>query len=66
VKGDGPNELARAAQHFDPRVRDFAEKLGAGWRMTGSGSAFFRETAIDDTPDIKVWTTVAHAVGPWS
>ena len=66
VKGDQPNELARAAQHFDNRVREFAEKLGNGWRMTGSGSAFFRETETDDAPDIKVWTTVAHAVGPWS
>lgn len=66
VKGDGPNELARAAQHVDGRVKDFAATLGDGWRMTGSGSAFFRPIAPDDAPNIKKWSAVAHAVGPWS
>ena len=66
VGGDGVNQLARAAHHADPRVGDFARTLGDQWRMTGSGSAFFKETAGDDAPDMKVWTTVAHAVGPWS
>ena len=66
VKGEGPNELARAAQHVEPGVKEFAKTLGPEWRMTGSGSAFFRETAGGEAPRIKVWTTVAHAVGPWS
>lgn len=66
VKGEGQNELERAAQHANPAVKDFAARLGDAWRMTGSGSAFFKEIAIDDAPHMKVWSTVAHAVGPWS
>ena len=69
VGGDGPNELARAAQHKDARVKDFAASLGDGWQMTGSGSAFFRKLAIDEARDlthIKAWSALAHAVGPWS
>jgi 4-diphosphocytidyl-2-C-methyl-D-erythritol kinase len=66
VQGDGPNELARAAQHVEPRIQEFAQALGDEWRMTGSGSAFFKETADHDAPHLEVWTTVAHAVGPWS
>ena len=65
VGGDGPNDLRRAAEHSDARVKDFAAKLGDGWHMTGSGSAFFREEA-GNPPTIKGWSTVAHAVGPWS
>ena len=71
VKREGPNQLARAAQRVDQRVEEFAARLGDGWQMTGSGSAFFKPVATDDAPDIpdiphiKVWTTVAHAVGPW-
>ena len=64
VKGDGPNELRRAAEHVDARVKDFARQLGSDWQMTGSGSAFFK--AGDDAPDVKAWTAIAHAVGPWS
>lgn len=64
VKGDGPNELRRAAEHVDARVKDFARRLGSGWQMTGSGSAFFK--AGDHSPNVKAWTATAHAVGPWS
>ena len=66
VGGDGPNELARAAQHVDPGVKDFAATLGDAWQMTGSGSAFFTKIATHETPPINVWSAVAHAVGPWS
>ena len=66
VKGEGPNELARAAQHVSRHVKDFAATLGDRWQMTGSGSAFFQEAGRDEAPQIKVWSAVAHAVGPWS
>src|SRR5204863_274319 len=35
----GPNQLRGAAGRVDERVDRFAEHLGEGWRMTGSGSA---------------------------
>lgn len=66
VKGDGPNELRCAAEHVAPQIELFRKSLGDGWQMTGSGSAFFRPITTDDEPRIKVWTKVAHAVGPWS
>jgi len=43
VKSEGPNQLTAAAAHVEPRLRDFAARLGEGWQMTGSGSAFFPE-----------------------
>ncbi|MDQ6876564.1 MAG: 4-(cytidine 5'-diphospho)-2-C-methyl-D-erythritol kinase [Candidatus Dormibacteraeota bacterium] len=71
VMGDGPNQLARAAAHVDPRVQDFATRLGDGWQMTGSGSAFFlrcpdERSAHEATAGLDCWTTVTHAVGPWA
>jgi 4-diphosphocytidyl-2-C-methyl-D-erythritol kinase len=71
VKGDGPNHLRRAAEHVDPRVKDFAMQLGDGWRMTGSGSAFFKthDTENDATKTaarIDCWTAVTNGTGPWS
>src|SRR5215471_8364440 len=42
VGGEGKNQLTRAALSVEPRVAEFASVLGAGWRMTGSGSAFFK------------------------
>lgn len=71
VKGDGPNELRRAAESVDPRVKQFAERLGAGWQMTGSGSAFFRrcETEAESqraVASLDCWTAVTRAVGPWA
>lgn len=63
VKGDGPNELRRAAERVEPRLRDFAKKLGDGWQMTGSGSAFFKTGR--DKEDMDCWTVVTQAVGPW-
>ncbi|HLZ94641.1 MAG TPA: hypothetical protein VKT20_04870 [Candidatus Dormibacteraeota bacterium] len=71
VKGDGPNELRRAAATVDPRVEEFARSLGAGWQMTGSGSAFFkacasREEAAGATGRLDCWTSVTQAVGSWA
>jgi 4-diphosphocytidyl-2-C-methyl-D-erythritol kinase len=38
-------DLRTAAEHVEPRLKQFATTLGDGWRMTGSGSAFFKKTA---------------------
>lgn len=70
VGGGGPNHLLRAAEKVEPRLRDFAESLGDGWQMTGSGSAFFREcagrrTAEEEAANLKGWRAVAHTVGAW-
>jgi 4-diphosphocytidyl-2-C-methyl-D-erythritol kinase len=71
VKGDGPNQLQRAAGHAAPQVQDFAVRLGHGWEMTGSGSAFFlrctdRQAASRATAKLDCWTAVTHAVGAWA
>ena len=71
VKGNGPNELSDAAEHVEPRVRDFAARLGEGWQMTGSGSAFFvrcrdERSARQAVLKIDGWTAVTHSVGPWA
>lgn len=68
VEGDGPNELRRAAEHVEPRLREFAASLGEGWQMTGSGSAFFvhcssRDGAVRLTTGRDCWTAIASAVG---
>ncbi len=56
---------------MDGRVKDFAERLGRDWQMTGSGSAFFRRFAARDEglkaiESLDCWTTVTHSVGAWS
>jgi 4-diphosphocytidyl-2-C-methyl-D-erythritol kinase len=71
VQGESPNELLRAAERADPRVADFAHKLGPGWQMTGSGSAFFlrctdAEEARRAAATLDCWTAVTRAVGPWA
>jgi 4-diphosphocytidyl-2-C-methyl-D-erythritol kinase len=71
VRGDGPNELRVAAGHVEPRVNDFAKRLGQGWQMTGSGSAFFLRCADERSARHAVlktdgWTAVTHSVGPWA
>jgi 4-diphosphocytidyl-2-C-methyl-D-erythritol kinase len=71
VNGEGPNHLRRAAEHVDPRIKDFAQELGDGWRMTGSGSAFFKESeseakATQTANNVGGWTAVTHTVGPWA
>jgi 4-diphosphocytidyl-2-C-methyl-D-erythritol kinase len=71
VKGDGLNHLKRAAEHVEPRIKDFAARLGPGWQMTGSGSAFFKKTdtqrlAKQATSRLDCWTTVTRAVAQWA
>ena len=71
VKGDGTNHLRRAAGHVDKRVNAFAATLGPSWRMTGSGSAFFRacadrEEAVAATSKLECWSAISHSVGAWA
>jgi 4-diphosphocytidyl-2-C-methyl-D-erythritol kinase len=77
AKTTGPNHLAEAAMRIEPRLRNFANALDTtqiGWRMTGSGSAFFLGTADKRTAQqaaarlksLKCWTAIAHTVGPWN
>lgn len=71
TKGVPPNELQRAAERADPRVHDFAERLGPEWQMTGSGSAFFkicasRQDGLTAIGSLDCWTTVTHSVGSWA
>jgi 4-diphosphocytidyl-2-C-methyl-D-erythritol kinase len=71
VKGDGANQLTRAARHVEPRLDDFAARLGHDWQMTGSGSAYFlrcddEQTARKATARLDCWTAVTHAVGAWA
>lgn len=71
VHGDGPNQLRDGAEHVEPRLRDFAARLGDAWQMTGSGSAFFlrcpdERSARDAVVEVDGWTAVTHSVGPWA
>jgi 4-diphosphocytidyl-2-C-methyl-D-erythritol kinase len=71
TRGGPPNKLLQAAERADPRVQDFARRLGHGWQMTGSGSAFFlrcagREEGMKAIESLDCWTTVTHAVGAWA
>jgi 4-diphosphocytidyl-2-C-methyl-D-erythritol kinase len=77
MPGDPPNHLTSAAMHIEPTLHEFANalnSLGAGWQMTGSGSAFFRRCTdeqsarecADKLVSLKCWTAVAQAVGPWA
>ena len=71
VGGEGANQLTRAALAVEPRLREFALQLGEGWRMTGSGSAFFqhcqtRREAERAVEGLDCWKTVARPVGAWA
>ena len=71
VHGEGPNELRKAAGHVDKRIEEFAARLGEGWQMTGSGSAFFlscsdRQSAETAAQTVDCWTAVTRAVGAWA
>jgi 4-diphosphocytidyl-2-C-methyl-D-erythritol kinase len=74
MQGEPPNHLRRAAEHVEPRLKDFAGRLGRQgreWRMTGSGSAFFLACESDEearlvTKGLDAWTAVARSVGPWA
>jgi 4-diphosphocytidyl-2C-methyl-D-erythritol kinase len=70
VGGDGRNHLFRAARTVEPRLVEFAAELGAGWTMTGSGSAFFHEAGSEAEARGLVagrqgWTAVAAALPAW-
>lgn len=70
VNGEGPNELRRAAEHVDPRLQQFAQGLGPGWQMTGSGSAFFKAASSNEEAHAAVavldcWHAVAESVPRW-
>jgi 4-diphosphocytidyl-2C-methyl-D-erythritol kinase len=70
VGGEGRNALTRAAFDVEPKLAEFASMLGEGWRMTGSGSAFFRPAATRAEAESAVaplgcWTAVARPVGTW-
>jgi 4-diphosphocytidyl-2-C-methyl-D-erythritol kinase len=70
VNGEGPNELRKAAEHVDPRLDQFAQSLGPGWQMTGSGSAFFRastgaQEAQAAVAGLDCWHAVAESVPRW-
>lgn len=59
---NGP-DLSKAAQHVEPRLTAFTTMLGDGWRMTGSGSAFFKQTTTENEAKTAIrgldcWTTV--------
>jgi 4-diphosphocytidyl-2-C-methyl-D-erythritol kinase len=67
TKGD----LQRAAEQVEPRLKAFAQSLGHGWRMTGSGSAFFKQTATrreaeEAVAGLDCWTAVTSALGAWA
>lgn len=71
VRGEGPNELRKAAEQVDPRLEQFAHGLGPGWQMTGSGSAFFKaaagsEEAQEAVADLDCWKAVAAGVPRWA
>ncbi|HKF18298.1 MAG TPA: hypothetical protein VKF14_14045 [Candidatus Dormibacteraeota bacterium] len=70
VGGEGKNQLTRAAIAVEPKMAEFAGMLGAGWQMTGSGSAFFKpclshHDAAREVRALKCWAAVARPVGPW-
>jgi 4-diphosphocytidyl-2-C-methyl-D-erythritol kinase len=73
-KTDSPNHLTPAAMSIEPRLQEFANalnKVGRNWHMTGSGSAYFchcadEASARNITFELKVWTAVAQAIGPWA
>jgi 4-diphosphocytidyl-2-C-methyl-D-erythritol kinase len=67
VGGEGVNQLARAASSVASDMAGFIDRLGPGWAMTGSGSAFYksvadREAAVAAVAGLDCWTAVARAV----
>jgi 4-diphosphocytidyl-2-C-methyl-D-erythritol kinase len=64
------NDLQEAAMRVEPSLRDYALKLGDDWRMTGSGSAFFRACRDRSSAEAAIagldgWKVAVQAVGPW-
>ncbi|TMC40332.1 MAG: 4-(cytidine 5'-diphospho)-2-C-methyl-D-erythritol kinase [Chloroflexi bacterium] len=68
VKGEAPNHLRAAAERVEPRLLEFAKRLGGGWQLTGSGSAFFKavqteQEAREAVKGLDGWTAVSRAAG---
>ena len=68
VKGSAPNHLRAAAERVEPRLVEFAQGLGGGWQLTGSGSAFFKAVRTEQEARQAVhgldgWTAVSRAAG---
>ena len=71
VGGEPPNELQRAAALLHPELKAVVHRLGAGWQMSGSGSAFFKRCASRAEAQRCVhgldgWTAVTHTVSAWA
>ena len=71
VGGEGRNHLRRAAEAVEPRLAEFAARLGQQWTMTGSGSAFFREAGSAEEAKghiarLECWTAIARSEPAWS
>ena len=71
TRGQPPNALRRAAERADSRIKEFGDRLGREWQMTGSGSAFFKRCATQDdglraVASLECWTAVTHSVGAWA
>lgn len=64
VGGAGRNELFQAACAVEPRLLEFARRLGDGWTLTGSGSAFFYEAASE--AEARRAEAGLAALGCWS
>lgn len=67
----GGHGLRQAAEHVEPRLKEFAQLLGNGWQMTGSGSAFFRrvdtyEEGRRAIAHLNCWKTVTRSVRRWA
>ena len=67
----GGDDLRRAAEHVEPRLSKFAQSLGAGWQMTGSGSAFFKRVDSEEEgkraiAKLECWKVVSQTVGRWA
>ena len=70
VGGDGDNQLQRPATACEPRLAEFAARLGAGWQMTGSGTAFFARLpgpveARRAAALLDCWHAIARPVRRW-
>jgi 4-diphosphocytidyl-2-C-methyl-D-erythritol kinase len=66
----GGDDLRQAAENVEPRLVKFARDLGDGWRMTGSGSAFFKRVDGENEgreaiANLDCWKTVTRSVGRW-
>lgn len=67
IGGEGANHLERAAHAVEPRLAAFRARLGEGWRMTGSGAAYFRpaptrQAALAAVASLDTWTCVTRPV----